>query len=96
MATREAAAARIAWVTGRSSRRRDTPATISGNATSVYSYGMQIAELTEHGWVVVPYDAGPTATTKRHIRAAQLELLGFIPGKPAGPIVSLTAWRNRR
>lgn len=79
MTSPNAAVARVRYVTGLSDTPQHTPNTISGGPDRVYSYRMEIARKNADGtWSVVPYDNGPSATTKRHIRACW-EALGIEP-----------------
>jgi len=66
---------RIQYLTGQGPYQ-GSPSTITGDERQIRSYAMTIATRQEDGtWTVVPYEAGPSVTTKRHIRAAEIALL---------------------
>ena len=75
MAALQPSVDRVKYVTG-NGPYRGSPTTISGNANEVYSYAMRNAHRDPDTgvWTVVPYEDGPSVTTKRHIRAAFVAL----------------------
>ena len=55
----------------------DSKGTCSTDGKTIYSYAMPIAWKVPGGVHVVPYEAGPSRTTKSQIRACQLAFAGM-------------------